>query len=260
MKKLLLLLALCGSFSAKAQNDRITTRGTIGWFNYFGTIKLSAKWGLHTEYQWRRDRLITGWQQSLLRVGINHQPTPSVLLRGGYGWIETYPYGELPINGLGRSFTEHRLYQMAQLTSREGRLEIAHRFMLEQRFVGRYSSPDQQQEDEYPLLHRARYMLRLQLPLKGPNVVDHSTYVAVYDELFIGFGHQVNANVFDQNRFGVLIGHRFSPLLRIEGGYLNQVVQFGREIQGRNVFQYNQGIIINALFTFAKEAAPRVPQ
>ncbi|HOY29670.1 MAG TPA: DUF2490 domain-containing protein [Flavobacteriales bacterium] len=259
MKKSLLLLALCVFTVAKAQHDRINTRGSIGWFNYFGTVKLSEKWGLHTEYQWRRDQVVAGWQQSLLRVGINHQLTPSVLLRGGYGWIETYPYGELPINGLGRAFTEHRLFQMAQLTSREGRLEFAHRFMLEQRFVGRYSRSDLDREDEYPLLHRARYMLRLQLPLKGPMVVDHSTYVAVYNELFIGFGHQVNANVFDQNRFGALIGHRFSPLLRIEGGYLNQVLQFGREIQGRNVFQYNQGIILNALFTFAKEA-PRLPQ
>ncbi|MEY3631644.1 MAG: hypothetical protein RL408_1198, partial [Bacteroidota bacterium] len=38
-----------------AQNNRLTTSNTIGWYNYFGTFKLSEKTGIHTEYQWRRN-------------------------------------------------------------------------------------------------------------------------------------------------------------------------------------------------------------
>ncbi|HRE58971.1 MAG TPA: DUF2490 domain-containing protein, partial [Candidatus Kapabacteria bacterium] len=75
---------------------------------------------------------------------------------------------------------------------------------------------------------------------------DNTPYIALYDELFMGFGENVNANIFDQNRIGVLLGYRFSPLLRIEGGYLSQIVQFGRQIGGKNVIQYNNGIILNA--------------
>jgi hypothetical protein len=69
--------------------------------------------------------------------------------------------------------------------------------------------------------------------------------VAAYDEVFIGFGPQVNANIFDQNRFGALLGYRFSKTLRSELGYLSQIIQFGRQIGGKNVFQYNNGFVFN---------------
>jgi hypothetical protein len=246
----ILLLATCFSavsLAGLAQNNRLNTYETIGWYNVFGTFGISDKWSVHTEYQFRRDDVVKYWQQSLLRVGVNYRLNPRVLFRLGYAWIETYPYGEIPINGFGKDFTEHRLFQMAQLSHKEGIVEFTHRFMLEQRFVGRYSSADLDKEDEFPLMHRARYMLRLQLPLKGKDIRDRTPYFAFYDEVFIGFGRNVNANVFDQNRIGLLLGYRFSPQFRLEGGYLNQILQFGRLVNGQNVFQHNNGIIINAL-------------
>ena len=134
---------------------------------------------------------------------------------------------------------------MMQLSSKEGRFDFSHRFMLEQRFVGRYTSSNLEHEDEYPLLHRMRYMFRLQLPLKGKENKDNTPYLALYDEVFIGFGENVNANVFDQNRLGVLCGYNFNKKLRLEAGYLNQILQFGRQINNQNVFQYNHGLIVN---------------
>ncbi|MFN4079537.1 MAG: DUF2490 domain-containing protein [Saprospiraceae bacterium] len=233
-----------------AQNNRLNTSESIGWYNYFGAVKLSENFGIHTEYQFRREDYIANWQQSLLRVGINHQLTPRVLLRLGYAWIETFPYGEVPINGLGRDFTEHRIFQMAQLAHEEGKVNFSHRFMLEQRFVGRYSAASVLREDEFPLMHRIRYMFRMQIPLKGKTILDKTPYLALYDEVFIGFGKNVNANVFDQNRIGVLIGYRWNNNIRIEAGYLNQILQFGRQIDGQNIFQNNNGLIINAIFNF----------
>ena len=232
------------------QNNRINTNNNIGWYNYFGTIKVSNKFGIHTEYQWRRNNFISNWQQSLLRIGINYNLNPRVLFRVGYGWIETFPYGEIPLNGLGRDFTEHRIFEMVQLSHKEGIVDFSHRFMLEQRFVGRYSSANEKTEDEFPLLNRMRYMLRLQIPLKGSEIKDKTPYVALYDEVFIGFGENVNANIFDQNRIGILLGYRFNKNLRIEGGYLNQTLQYGRQINGQNVFQNNNGIILNTNLNF----------
>lgn len=232
-----------------AQNTRLKHNNTIGWYNYFGTFKLSNKFGLHTEYQWRRDNVVTDWQQSLLRVGVNYNVNPRVLFRAGYAWIETFPYGEYPLNGFGRDFTEHRIFEMVQLSHKEGIIDFSHRFMLEQRFVGRYSTANLANEDQFPLLNRFRYMFRLQLPLKGKEIKDKTLYVALYDEILIGFGENVNANIFDQNRVGILLGYRFSKTVRIEGGYLNQTLQFGRQINGQDVFQYNNGLIVNANFT-----------
>ncbi len=245
---LLFVILSCVSQISLAQNTRLNHNNTIGWYNYFGTFKLSDKFGLHTEYQWRRDNAITDWQQGLLRVGVNYNLNPRVLFRVGYAWIETFPYGEYPLNSFGRDFTEHRIFEMVQLSHKEGIIDFSHRFMLEQRFVGRYSSASRNTEDEFPLLNRIRYMVRLQVPLKGKEIKDKTPYVAVYDEIFIGFGENVNANIFDQNRIGFLLGYKFNNMIRIEGGYLNQTLQFGRQINGQNVFQNNSGLIVNANF------------
>lgn len=228
------------------QNNRLNTSNQIGWYTYFGTFKLSNKIGLHTEYQFRRNEVISYWQQSLLRLGLNYQLHPAVQLRVGYGWIETFPYGEFPLNGFGKQFTEHRIFQMAQLSQKVGKVDFSHRFMLEQRFAGKYSDAQATKESEFPLLHRMRYMVRMQVPLKGNEIQDKTPYLAVYDEVFVGFGENVNANVFDQNRIGVLLGYRFSKNFRLEGGYLNQTLQYGRLINGKNGFQHNNGLIINS--------------
>jgi hypothetical protein len=249
-KLLTIIICLLGFQKMQGQNNRINTNNTIGWYSYMGTFKVSSKVGIHSEYQWRRNNLITNWQQGLLRVGINYNLNPRVLLRLGYAWAETYPYGEYPLNGFGKEFTEHRIFEMIQLTQKEGIVDLSHRFMLEQRFVGRYSSAIETTEDEFPLLHRMRYMVRVQIPLKGTEIKDKTPYVAIYDEVFVGFGKNVSANVFDQNRIGVLVGYRFNKNIRMEGGYLNQTLQYGRKINGQNVFQNNNGFIISANFNF----------
>ena len=251
-KKNILFITICILFTLNctAQYNRIKTTNEIGWYNYFGTFKLSSKFGLHTEYQWRRNNFIKDWQQSLLRIGVNYNLNPRVLFRLGYGWIETFAYGDIPLNGLGKDFSEHRIFQMVQLLHKEGIVDISHRFMLEQRFVGRYSSAALAKEDDYLLLNRMRYMARLQIPLKGKEVKDKTPYLALYDEVFIGFGNNVRANVFDQNRIGILFGYRFNKNIRIEAGYLNQVLQYGREINEKDVFQNNNGFVINSNFGF----------
>ena len=168
----------------------------------------------------------------------------NLTLRTGYAFIETYNYGDIPINSFGKQFTEHRAYQMATVNDKMGIAEFSHRFMLEQRWIGRYSNAALTKEDEYFFVNRLRYMYRLQIPLQGKTIADRTPYAAVYDEVFVGFGKNVNENVFDQNRFGVLLGYRFSSKVRIEGGFLSQIVQLPREVSGRNVFQYNNGLLL----------------
>jgi hypothetical protein len=193
--------------------------------------------------------VITNWQQSLLRLGANYQTHPKLQLRAGYAWIETFPYGETPLNRFGRDFTEHRLFQMATLTDKLGIADLSHRFMLEQRWLGTYSAATLDSEDRFLFLNRMRYMFRIQFPLFAETVGDGTWYAALYDEVFIGFGRNVGENIFDQNRIGVLLGYAFTKSYRIEAGYLNQIVKLGREVSGSNVFQYNHGIILNLVMT-----------
>jgi hypothetical protein len=254
---LFITLFLCVT-QINAQNNRVFDRNSIGWYNVFGTVKLNQKFGVHTEYQWRRINFGDSWQQSLMRLGVNYTPNQRVLFRIGYGWIETFNYGDYPLNSMGKNFTEHRLFQVMQLNHKEGRFDFSHRFMLEQRFVGRYSDSSLTKEDQFPMLNRIRYMFRVQIPLKGLEMKDKTPFLAIYDELFIGFGKNVNVNVYDQNRFGAVVGYQFNKSVRIEGGFLHQGVQFGRLINGKNLFQYNNGIIVNAYFTLHRKIKPKV--
>jgi Protein of unknown function (DUF2490) len=253
---IVLLFSLLCSFSINAQNTRIVDKNEIGWYAFFGTFKVAEKYSIHSEFQIRRENYITDKQQNLFRVGINYQANPKLLLRLGYAWIETYPYGEYAINAQGKDFTEHRIFQMATLNDKISKFELSHRFMLEQRFVGRYTKPELTVEDEYVFMNRIRYMFRIQMPLKGTEIKNKTPYIAAYDEIFIGFGENVNENIFDQNRIGLLLGYRFDNNFRIEAGYLNQTLQLGREINQSNVFQSNNGFVINTLLNldFTKKA------
>lgn len=252
MKKntLILILICLISLSFYAQNTRLNENNTIGWYNYFGTFKIHEKFSLNTEYQFRRDNLIIDKQQGLLRLGLNYKANNKLQLRIGYANIETYPYGDIPINGFGKNFTEHRTFQVATLTEKINSVDISHRFMIEQRWVGRYSNLNLTREDEFPMLNRIRYMFRIQMPIRGKLIQNKTPYIALYDEIFIGFGNNVNENIFDQNRVGILLGYQFNENIRIEGGYLNQTLQLVREINNRNVFQNNNGLIINTHFNF----------
>ena len=250
MRIIIFFLVIGCSLNSKAQNTRIIDHNSIGWYNIFITKKIAKKWSAHLEYQWRRANVITDWQQSLLRAGINYRVNKKLLFRAGYGWIETFPYGNIPLQSTGKTFTEHRAFQAIILDDTIHSLDIQHRFMLEQRWVGRYSSPALSIEDDYVFVNRLRYMVRLQIPLGKKRMEDRTIYAAFYDEIFIQFGKNVQENIFDQNRVGALLGYKTNKLFRLEAGYLFQSALLGREIKGNNVLQKNNGLIVNAYFNF----------
>ncbi|AYA38345.1 DUF2490 domain-containing protein [Hymenobacter oligotrophus] len=261
-------LALLSAAPAAAQNTRISDYNQIGWYTNTTTLRFAERWSGHLEYQFRRDNFITDWQQSLLRTGLNYQVNDKLTLRAGYAWIETFNYGDYPLQAAGFRFPEHRLYQMATLQNPVGSVEVSHRFMLEQRWVGRIlRTPEGARSfDEWVHSNRLRYMARVQRPLGTPGPGGRGPYAAVYDEIFLGFGRNVNENVFDQNRLGLLVGYRFSPKFRLEGGFFQQIVQLGREITppgataGRNVFQYNNGFMLNTVLNLdLRRPAPALP-
>jgi hypothetical protein len=257
-KTFLLVLVAVATINAIAQNTRLAERNNIAWIANTTTVKLTNKTSAFLEYHWRRADWVRDWQQSLVRTGVQYQLNNNVQLRAGYAWIETFPYGTYTLNAMGKQFTEHRLFQTVLVTQKINKTDLSHRFMLEQRFVGRYSNAALQKEDEFVSTNRLRYMLRLQQPLsKKPN---EKLYAAAYNELFISFGENVNENVFDQNRAGLMIGYRANKNFRIEGGFLSHIQQLGREINTRNAFQYNRGLIINSFINIDRKNTPRQPK
>ena len=54
--------------------------------------------------------------------------------------------------------------------------------------------------------------------------------------------------MFDQNRIMFLLGYKFNKKFKLEAGYLNVIQQLGREVNGSNVFQHNNGLLVNTVF------------
>lgn len=208
-----LLLAPAGAF---AQNDH----NAHAWFNYFGDHPIpGTKVEVHLEAQVRRAELGASPQQLLLRPGLNLQVNKTVVISGGYGFVETWPYGQFPAK---HRFPEHRTFEQLQLTPHAAGLDWQNRIRLEQRHIGGLSKRYE---------NRLRYMLRTNVPLRKSK----KYYVALYDEVFINFGDQVAFNTFDQNRAYTALGLNLPRKTRFEAGFLEQTVQHR---DGR-VFEHN---------------------
>lgn len=238
MKSIFPIPVLFFCISCFAQNDRLSDHNNTNWIQAFNTIRLDKKWSLHVEYQWRRDKGLKNWQQSLLRVGANRKLNEQVTVLLGYGWIETFPYGDFPIASAG-TFPEHRIYEQISFRQPVNKWIFTHRFRIEQRWLGRVQPGTDRKIEEWLFLHRFRYQFRAQLSLSS------KWYAVAADELFIGAGKNVGVNIFDQNRIFLLAGFKLNQHVSIEAGYFNQTLQQGRRINNRSIMQSNNGVVVS---------------
>jgi len=236
IRKILLLLTciLQPWTTAVFPQDRVSTSNAHAWYSYFGDHPVSKRWELHLEGQWRRHDLGLTWQQLLIRPGVNFELNPNVILTAGYGFVDTFQYGEYPVP---YRFPEHRLFEQVLLKHKVGKFDLQHRYRLEQRFFGVRSDPAINRIDSSRYENRFRLLTRVNIPLTA----DKKYYIGTFDEFFINFGKNVAANVFDQNRAYVALGLPVARATKIEIGYMLQIIQ---QRNGR-VFEYNHTLQVN---------------
>ncbi|MVN76862.1 DUF2490 domain-containing protein [Hymenobacter sp. HMF4947] len=244
---------------AFAQNTRLVDQNSIGWFTYTGDHKVAAKWAVHTEVQVRRVDFGRRPQQLLLRLGGVYTLAKDVKLGGGYTHFTTYTYGLHPSAKLGEPTPEHRAYEDITFGAAYGRLHLAHRLRLEQRWLGQLDRAHPTDVASWQYQNRARYQLAGTVALQGPTLDDHEWYLTFFDELFIGFGPNVNQNIFNQNRISGGLGYQFTKSFQLELNYLNQWTLQGSldSATGRQVFENNNGFRLNVVYDldFTKRAA-----
>jgi hypothetical protein len=222
MKSSFLMVFLVG-FSIGLSQKQIATQ-SHAWMMYFGNHRLTDRWGIHTEYQWRRNDFFQQWQQSLMRLGVDYYGKNGAQYTLGYGWIETFPYGAQPI---AKAFTEHRIWQQLMLKSKVNRIDFQHRYRLEQRFLENWKTTYNGGIElvySYLFRQRIRYRFLANLPINHPEMTDNTLFLSVYDEVFLGFGEGIGKNVLDQNRLYAAIGWRFNANVNVQVGYLNQYI------------------------------------
>lgn len=223
MKNKLFILSIVLLFSSTFFGQKNSSTQEHAWAMYTGNHRLSEKWGLHTEYQFRRADGFNDWQQSLLRLGVDYYANPSLQLTAGYGLINSFAYGDQPI---AHEITEHRIWEQAILKNKVGRVEIQHRYRLEQRFIENWlkKSDITFQLDGFVFRQRVRYRFLATIPLSRKSLDNNTLFLSVYDEPFLGFGVGIGKNILDQNRLYIALGWRFTKDFNVQLGYLNQYI------------------------------------
>lgn len=201
-----LLLWILLPVSMLAQQDE-----TGNWIMYFGMNKITDKFSLHTEIQYRNHTVApNNIEQLLLRTGINYHFSKKAFASIGYGYIPSYVFES---EQKAPEVTEHRIWQQFILTNKISRVKFEHRYRIEQRWVnGDYRN-------------RLRYRLMLFIPINKPTIEKGSLFLGLYDEIFVN-----TENVFfDRNRLYGALGYQFHKVASVQAGMLNQRVNdFGK--------------------------------
>lgn len=199
IQKVLFIYLMLFSFTAYSQNSELGN-----WLSYFGNKSFKNNWNWHNEIQYRSYNLIDDLEQLLIRSGIGYNLSDNNNVLLGYGYILSQNY----VEGLVEKtdVNEHRIFE--QFTTRQniGIVAIQHRYRFEQRFI----------DSDFRL--RFRYFLSLNIPLNNTEIKDKTLYLSTYNEIFLN----TTENQFDRNRLYCGLGYRFSPVTRIEIGYMNQ--------------------------------------
>jgi hypothetical protein len=193
----------------------VAQKSEVGnWFIYFGNQKINDKWNWHNEIQYRNFNFAGDLEQLLVRTGIGYNLTEknnNLLL--GYGFILSEPY----ISGTNdkKKINEHRIYQQFLTKQTFGRVNISHRYRMEERFI----------EDNFKL--RFRYFLSLNIPINKKEMTDNTVYFTAYNEIFLN----VKSPVFDRNRLYGGLGFVINKNFKVEAAMMTQLLETKKRSQ-----------------------------
>ncbi|MBQ4914780.1 DUF2490 domain-containing protein [Maribacter sp. MMG018] len=206
MKKLIIVLFTITSTLTMAQENGENELGS--WFMYFGTNKISDRWSVHTEAQFRYYETASNFNQLLLRTGINYHINSDAIATLGYGYIDTDPTFEGSLDAA--NLTEHRIFEQFILKNKVWEFLFEHRYRLEQRFISQTDILSDPEQNLDRTEHRARYRLQVTLPLTD------IFFLNFYDEIFINLQNEA----FGQNRLYAALGINVTEDLSMQFGYL----------------------------------------
>ncbi len=190
------------------------------WLIFLGNKGFKEKFNWHSELQYRNYNAIGDLEQLLVRTGVGmnlSENNNNVLL--GYGYVRSENYD--PSNTEKLVTEEHRVFQQFITKQSFGRFNFQHRYRFEQRFI------------KHNFRMRLRYFFGLQIPINRKELIEKTTYFSAYNEVFLNTHHAV----FDRNRLYVGAGYKFNKAVRVEVGYMNQVLSsFNRD--QLNVFAF----------------------
>lgn len=212
-KHLLFFMLLLPAFAFSQEKETEYTEQL--WLGYFNQTRLTHRSGIWLDVHYRlNDNFIQKPVVSLFRGAYIFYLADKTRLAAGYAYGTQYAQDENAPN-----VPEHRLWQQIQWFEKKKWFSTMQWIRLEERF--RATVVDNELTSDYHFNYRIRYAVGFTIPLKGKEVVAHTPFLFINNELMINFGSEIVNNYFDQNRFFVGVGYQFTPQLNAQIGYLN---------------------------------------
>ena len=183
------------------------------WFIHFVNKTIYKKWNWHNEVQYRNYNFIGDVNQLLFRTGIGYnlsENNDNIVL--GYGFIQSHTYTTA---GDKNVKNEHRIFQQFITKHNIHTFYFLHRYRIEERFF----------TDDFKL--RFRYFLSVNKPLNKKTMETNAVYLSAYNELFLN----TEKPVFDRNRLYGGMGYCLNNFIRIETGFMLQMLEDTKQSQ-----------------------------
>src|SRR6187402_2831296 len=104
-----------------------------GWLASFNTFKISKKTSIHADVQLRSTDEIKQIQTVLFRTGLNYHVNKKLILTAGYAYIKN----KRIFTNVTAYAPEHRIWEQLLYNHKLKNIFVAHRFRIEQRFMGK---------------------------------------------------------------------------------------------------------------------------
>jgi hypothetical protein len=220
------------SIGVKAQTEKNVDKQSLLWTRYYNQLELNNKWSVHTEID---NRIFTNpvTQNSFVsRIQLRGKVTEKIELGAGLAYFSVATQD--PEVNTGFHIPEYRLQQDATVKQALGKVNLTHRYMLEERFV--HNASKLMLEGGTTFYLRFRY--RVQADFTFWKKEKHYLKGIVYDEIMINGGNKIIKNTFDQNRVYAAVQVGVSPAVALELGYLNSFQE-----RANGVDYFNRDII-----------------
>jgi hypothetical protein len=221
---------------------RVVRSQANAWLVGSADLWATPAWGVQTELMYERSEFGAGPLQVEYRLGAQRLLRSGARLAFGGTYIHSSPYGPFAARVASH---EYRTWIQATADQRVGILSLTHRYRFEDRWVERplFDAAGARRPSDVSFAMRLRYQIRASLPLTRADA-RRPLYASLAEEPFIAVGPHTPLNILEQNRAYLGAGVRWSPALRTELGYLNQVIvrADGRQVEQNHTLQVTLGI------------------
>jgi hypothetical protein len=203
------------SIGINAQTEKNVDQQSLLWTRYYNQLELNAKWSVHTEID-NRIFINPRTQNTFVsRIQIRDKLTDKLELGAGFAYFSVATQD--PDIKTGFHIPEFRGQQDVTVRQSLGKVNLTHRYQLEERFVRNAS--------KLMLEDGTTFYLRFRYRIQGDYTFwkKDKQYLKgiLYDEIMINRGSKIIKNTFDQNRIYAAIQLGVSPAVALELGYLN---------------------------------------